>query len=84
MTNKEVIEDLETKGYKVEVRHVRYLDEDEKPIDKGGYTSVNLYKNERTAAHGIAACSKKDNYNRKLGLTIALGRAVKKLGKVTA
>lgn len=43
-----------------------------KPFEKGGLTIVF---DPTVRRFGIAECSKKDNYNRKVGKNIALGRA---------
>lgn len=79
MTNAETIAALENQGYDVRVLHDRAFIKG-KPRDKGGRTVVFIrYSDGLTAAKGEAVCSSKDNYNRKLGLTIALGRAMKEL-----
>lgn len=44
---------------------------------KGGMTVVKLTTPDNTELVGTAKCSDKDNYNRKLGLRMALGRAMK-------
>lgn len=47
---------------------------------KGGTTTVKLLNEAGDVlAEAEAVCSPLDNYNRKLGVTIALGRAQKKL-----
>lgn len=46
---------------------------------KGGTTIVILRRATGETIDGYAYCSLLDNYNRKLGTTIALGRALKKL-----
>ena len=51
-------------------------------IPTGGLTRVEISwpdKPEEVLATGVAYCSNRDNYNRKLGLTIAIGRARKAL-----
>jgi hypothetical protein len=45
---------------------------------KGGSTIVEIHSEERQYT-GIAKCSKSDCYNKKRGLAIALGRALKEL-----
>lgn len=50
------------------------------PSPRGGVTWVDLYdKHGRFIAEGRADCSEHDNYSRKLGRQIALGRALKKV-----
>lgn len=52
---------------------------------RGGRTMVEIYSVEEEApvAVGMARCSLKDNYNKKIGRDIATGRALKELGKNT-
>lgn len=48
--------------------------------EKGGLTKVTICdQNGNTVVEGYADCSMKDNYSRKLGLHIALSRALKEL-----
>lgn len=44
---------------------------------KGGMTVVRVVTPDGTELTGTAKCSDKDNYNRKLGLKMSLGRALK-------
>ena len=44
---------------------------------KGGTTIVEIHSQDGKQFIGIAACSKSDCYNKKRGLAIALGRALK-------
>ena len=46
---------------------------------KGGSTIVEIHSREGKQYIGIAKCSKSDSYNKKRGLSIALGRAIKNL-----
>jgi hypothetical protein len=49
------------------------------PLPRGGTTVVSLVdENGQEWAHGEARCSRRDNYHRALGRTIALGRALKR------
>jgi len=51
------------------------------PLAKGGLTLVEILgENDVVVAAGIATCRPDENYNRRLGRTIALGRALKHLG----
>lgn len=44
---------------------------------KGGKTTVHIYTNDHTlVGYGEAVCSRHDVFNKNLGLTIALGRAL--------
>ena len=44
------------------------------PDSKGGSTEVVIDSPDGKHFHGVAICSKKENYNKKLGVKIALGR----------
>ena len=87
------VHDLRKRGFKVRVWHDRCYRE--KGMfggltlqSKGGATEVLVTLPDevgvRTAsAVGIAECSPKDNFDRKRGVRIALGRALKQLGLCT-
>lgn len=45
-------------------------------LSRGGRTEVEIYNGEELIGTGIANCSLKDAYNKKIGRSIALGRAV--------
>ena len=88
----DIIHDLQTEGWNVEIHHKRNtvykLDENRSQFNstlaqkevspKGGYTAAFLEKDGMRFV-GEAVCSKQDNYNRKIGAQIALGRALKKI-----
>jgi hypothetical protein len=77
-------------GYKVKVWHTR--NEIEKQhfggflyeLDPhGGMTEVEVYDFDAQQSYvGIAVCKGCENYNKKLGVKIALGRALKKMGSM--
>ncbi len=70
------LEDLRSRGFKVEVRHIRHLESDGEVSLFGGETDVVIYNQEdRVLATGRAACRPDERFDRKLGLTIAIGRA---------
>jgi hypothetical protein len=75
------IEDLNILGYDVEVIHHRMIDEDGCPLPKGGVTRVSVISNSGLGRkfYGQADCSINDNYNKKMGVRIALGRALKQI-----
>lgn len=91
-----VINQLRSKGYRVKVRHKR-LDLSDGTFKckhefknsyatnvspKSGITYVDITKPDSNVTIGeFAACSKNDQYCRKVGLSIALGRALKELGR---
>ena len=77
-------------GWKVKIHHYRWVDDQlvmrhEIPsyIDretKGGKTIVSLTRPDGQKQVGVANCSKQDGYNKKLGINIALGRALAGFG----
>lgn len=81
------IRELRRQGYKVRVIHSRPIVEIKKISGilkevsaKGGTTRIEITTPDK--AHdvfGEAVCSKEDNFNRKTGNFIALGRALKQL-----
>ena len=87
--------ELKGAGYKVTVTHQRkyesvangtnpagFLEWVSQIMPTGGTTLVEISwpdKPEEILARGGAYCCDRDNYNRKLGLTIAIGRARKAL-----
>ena len=77
------VQNLRKMGYKVKVWHSRNHTEsgglDFAPC--GGMTEVAVYDMaDQNSYFGVARCSLKDQYNRKLGVKIALGRALKQMG----
>jgi len=68
MNNKTTIHSLRRQGYKVAVMH--------KP---GQMTHIIITDTEKNTAEGYSFVAPGDRYNRKLGNTIALGRALKNL-----
>ena len=80
---KYTVESLRKSGFRVRVYHCRQKDADEISC-RGGYTAVAVTPPNGTqfsTCNGFAHCSKKDNYNKRLGVTIALGRAMKMYDK---
>lgn len=85
------VHELRKQGYKVRVQHNRcegYAEVTGKPalLSKGGTTVVTVetpgeFPLDR--AVGTAACHPNENFNRKRGVRIALGRALKQLGLPT-
>lgn len=80
------IKNLRRRGWKVRVLHSRNyflrnkLDGTSSEVSaKGGVTEIQLTSPDKTInVSGRAVCSDEDNYNRKVGNSIALGRAWKK------
>lgn len=67
---------IEPKALKVQHDRRHYVDGRVKPT--GGVTKVTL-EFDGVRAVGFAACSNEDNFNRRIGYQIALGRALKRL-----
>jgi hypothetical protein len=70
--NTPTIHELRKAGYKVRVIHS--FSEDEQRV-----TKIEITTPEGTSAWGASYCHVKDNYDRKLGNKIAVGRAMKAL-----
>ena len=97
MTAAEKIKQLREKGVKIRVAHLRPLEgrsvhssalypkhelwEGEKHNTRGGLTRVVL-DFEGIRVEGQAVCSMKDNFCKRLGLTIALNRALFNYNKI--
>ena len=82
------VSELRAAGIRVWVTHIRRYDVTgrcacehySEPFPCGGLTTVDLLDAEgNRLGSGEARCSPKDNYNRKLGFHIALGRALKRM-----
>lgn len=73
----EKIKELKEEGYEVRIRHARLRGKQHELKPKGGLTYVYITdKENKTLGIGKSVCSREDNFNRKLGATIALGRAI--------
>lgn len=71
------VEDLRKDGYKVKVHHHRKFNLDG-INSRGGKTIVEVTTPDgATTFTGVARCSRKENFNKRLGVRIALGRALK-------
>lgn len=74
-------------GRLARVRHERVTYIDGTVMPHGGVTVVEIYltaedmKIEKWISQGVAFCRPDENYNKRLGRTIALGRALKVLTK---
>lgn len=49
-------------------------------ISTGGKTQVAIYQGSNKLGEAEARCGRHDNFNRKIGRTVAIGKALKKLG----
>jgi hypothetical protein len=91
---REIISELEELGYEVDIKHNRLYDvvksvSETDTIDyvienrvapRGGWTVAHIIKDGAIVVSAEAICSKHENYSRKIGALIALGRARKELG----
>lgn len=85
------IKNLRRRGWKVRVLHQRSyflrnrMDGTSSEVcAKGGNTEIQLTSPDKTInVSGKAVCSEQENYNRKVGNSIALGRAWKEAEKMT-
>jgi hypothetical protein len=70
------IEHLRKAGYKVRVHHHRKAGL-EGINSRGGKTVVEVTTPEGATLVGMSRCSRKENFDKRLGVRIALGRAMK-------
>lgn len=96
MSPKNTIAYLKENGYRVCIRHLRPVEETKGSFTKleritfgftvkpkGGSTLVSIFDIRNPnfiIGIGFADCSERDSFNKRLGSTIALGRAVKAAG----
>jgi len=66
---------LRKSGYKVAVRHHRVHDDKGITMPKGGMTEIIIDSPHGEHFEGISYCCPSDNYDKKLGIRIALGRS---------
>lgn len=91
-SNDEIIKAIEQLGYRVKITHERNRDEYGEFCPTGGCTNALLTKNSGAislrypniskssrAVLGRALCSENDYYNKKIGVRLALTRAVDEL-----
>lgn len=86
MNNQQTIASLRRSGHKVRVLHTRNYKKVqrisgvfEELSANGGLTRIEITTPFGEDVHGEAVCSQEDNWNRKLGNSIALGRALQKI-----
>jgi hypothetical protein len=70
------IQQLRKEGYKVRVMHGRITGKSGAISPRGGTTVIELTTPQGTTVIAKAECSYKDNFNRRVGNQIALGRAI--------
>lgn len=75
------IQEYRKMGYKIRVMHGRINGRDGQILPKGGVTVIEVTTPDgKTTVKGMAECSIKDSWNRKMGNKIALGRAMEQIG----
>lgn len=80
MKNQAKLKALETVGGEVKYYYLRFGEvENGRPAD--GIATICLLKNGGLVHRGIAFCSPLDQFNKKLGRNLALGRAIKAMEK---
>lgn len=76
--NRMTIEELRKSGYKIRVHHHRKAGT-EGINARGGKTVVEVTTPDGTTLVGMSRCSRKENFNKRMGVRIALGRAMSSL-----
>lgn len=71
------VEDVKNLGYKVRVFHDRVKNKDGSISPRGGCTTVEITDNHGHTSIGKAKCHENDNYVKRLGVMIGIGRALK-------
>jgi hypothetical protein len=75
------VDDLRHMGYKVKVIHQRNKNKDGTIMTKGGKTIVIITDQHGNTTESHARCSSLDGFNKKLGIRIAIGRALSQINK---
>lgn len=70
------VDTLRKSGFKIKVYHHRKMNT-EGINARGGKTVVEVTTPDGNNFVGISRCSRKENFNKRLGVMIALGRAMK-------
>lgn len=74
----ELIKDQNVIDAEVIIEHLRVRARNGELLPKGGATQAIIVLDDGAIFKAISRCSQRDNFSRKLGRTIALGRALKK------
>ena len=92
LTSSEIISKLRLAGYRVQIRHDRAYREvwvdasstckvlELQLNSKGGTTVVSITNLEGDIFCGMADCRSDESYSKKMGVSVALGRAIKSMG----
>jgi|688.fasta_scaffold278079_3 hypothetical protein len=72
------VHDLRKSGYKVRILHFRVHDDRSlgEVFPKGGETVVQITTPDGQDLEGRAKCSNKERYNKRVGVQVAIGRAL--------
>jgi hypothetical protein len=73
------VNDIKDLGYKIKVFHSRIKDKHGIYAHKGGSTEVHITDTFGNTRIGIARCNTQDSFVRRVGVAIAIGRALKNL-----
>lgn len=72
-------------GARVKFRHERLVEHDVPVVlPRGGKTTATVILSDGTEVVGESLCSKKDNFSKRLGRDISLGRALAQIERRTA
>lgn len=71
------VSDIKNLGYKIKVYYDRAHGIDGSIYPKGGETTVEITDNHGHTSIGKAKCHERDNFVKRIGLMIAIGRALK-------
>jgi len=71
------VEDIKQLGYKIRVFHDRTKNKDGSISPRGGSTTVEITDNHGHTALGKARCHERDNFVKRIGIMVAIGRALK-------
>jgi len=72
------LDKLRSEGYRVKIWHTRNLNPDGSISPRGGSTDLKVISPEGVEYSGWSECSLEDNFNKRFGVRIALGRALAK------
>lgn len=73
------VNDIKDLGYKIKVFHSRVENKDGKDSNKGGLTEVHITDCLGNTGIGIARCHTHESFVKRVGVAIAIGRALKNL-----
>lgn len=72
------VNDVKNLGYKIKVFHNRFV-KDGKLSHTGGSTEVHITDNFGNTSKGFSHCHENDPFVKRIGIAIAIGRALKSM-----